>query len=143
MVELALTLTVLGILTAMSLPKVATILRRDRLNRTTATVAADLENAFSLAGRSRRPIRIACTCGSRTYTLADRNGGTVRLFRGLTSSDYGVTTLTFATRPARRTPSSTSFPRAWRPRRLTVTIAANGVSRTITLSTAGQVRIVP
>jgi prepilin-type N-terminal cleavage/methylation domain-containing protein len=134
LVELALTVTIIGLLTAMGMLRFNRVLQHVRIDRATATVAGDLESAFTLAGRQRRPIRIACTCGARTYTLADRTGGTLRLSRGLTSTDYGVATLTF--NPA----TVDVFPSGVSTQALTVTISGGGWSRTITMSTAGQVR---
>jgi Tfp pilus assembly protein FimT len=87
MVELAFTFAVFGLLTAISLPHVSTILRHIRINRTTSTIAADLESAFTLAARQRKPVRISCDCGNRGYTLADRTGGTIRLSRSLSGND--------------------------------------------------------
>ena len=96
MVELALTFTIIGILTAMMIPKIGRTMQATRVNRTSAIVAADLEQAFTLAGRFRRPMRITCTCGSGLYTIADLNGGTVRLRRRLIGdTDLGNMTLAF------------------------------------------------
>ena len=58
MVELVLTFTLIGILTAMMIPKIGRTMQATRVNRTSAIVAADLEQAFTLAGRFRR------RCGS-------------------------------------------------------------------------------
>lgn len=143
MVELALTLTVFGLLTAMSLPRVGFMLTHMRVDRTTSTVAADLESAFSLAARQRKPVRISCTCGTRAYTLADRTGATVRLARSLASSDYGVSTMTFANASSATNAVVDVFPSGIASAPLTVTIASGGWSRRITLTTAGQVRILP
>ena len=96
MVELALVFTIIAILTAMMIPKIGRTMQATRVNRVTAIVAADLEQAFTLAGRFRRPMRISCTCGTGTYTVADRAGGTVRLRRTLVGdSDLGNMTLVF------------------------------------------------
>jgi type II secretory pathway pseudopilin PulG len=137
-VEVMLMLTMVAILTAMVTPRIGLMLERMRLNRTTAVVAADLESAFSLAARQRQPIRISCACGSTRYTLADRNGGTVRVFRSFSGDrDYGVQSLTFA--PAQ----VDVFPSGVASDTLRVTIASGSVSRVIRMTSAGQVRILP
>ena len=143
MVGLALTLTVFGLLTAISLPRVSTILRHIRINRTTSTIAADLESAFTLAARQRKPVRISCDCSNRGYTLADRTGGTIRLSRSLSSNDYGVGTLTFSNASVVANATVDVFPSGIASAPLTVTIASGGWSRQVTLTTAGQVRILP
>lgn len=139
MIELALTLCVLGIMTAMMIPKVGRIMQATRVRRQTAIVAADLEQAFTLAARYRKPMRLSCACGgpAYTYTVADLTGGTVRLTRTLgVDQDLGTnTTLNFSASPVDIYPSGVSTAA------LTVTIASGISSRTVSLSTGGLVRI--
>jgi type II secretory pathway pseudopilin PulG len=137
-VELVLALAVVGLLTLMTIPRVGRIIQRARVNRATATVASDLEAAFSMAARQRRPIRISCNCAAQTYTLADRNGGTVRLRRSLSGDvDFGVTSLSFSASPVDVFPSGVASAPD------TIRIGAGGWTRVITMTTAGQVRILP
>ena len=138
MVELALTFSIIAILSAMAIPKFRRIMQATQVNRTTAIVAADLEQAFTLAGRFRRPMRISCTCGAGTYTIADRAGGTVRLRRTLVGdSDLGNMTLVFDAGIVDVFPSGVSTTP------LQVRITSGTSTRAVTLSTAGHVRIIP
>jgi Tfp pilus assembly protein FimT len=141
MVEMALTLCVIGIMTAMMIPKIGRVIQANQVSRSAAIVAADLERAFTLAGRYRRPMRLSCTCGTGIYTVADRTGGTVRLTRNLRADgDLGTMTLTFSQTPVDVFPSgvvSIAAPP------LTVRITSGVSTRGITMTTAGQVRIVP
>ena len=93
MIELALTLTVIAIMTAMMIPRFGRVMNSTRVNRTASIVAADMEQAFTLAGRYRKPMRISCDCPNSIYTIADRTGGTVRLSRRLRDADLGNMTL--------------------------------------------------
>jgi type II secretory pathway pseudopilin PulG len=141
MVELALTFTIIAILTAMMIPKIGRTMQATRVNRTSAIVAADLEQAFTLAGRFRKPMRITCTCGSATYTIADRTGGTVRLRRKLTGdSDLGNMTVAFELPVAGIVDV---FPSGISTTLLRVRITSGISTRAVTLSTAGHVRIIP
>jgi type II secretory pathway pseudopilin PulG len=141
MVELALTLTLIAIMCAMMVPKFGRAMRATRVRRQTAIVAADLEQAFTLAARYRQPMRLSCViaagvCTNATYTVADRTGGTVRLSRRLgADADFGTLTLLLA--PAQ----VDIFPSGVSTAALTVTITSGISSRTVTLSTAGIVRI--
>jgi hypothetical protein len=110
------------------------MIQRSQVNRATAVVAADLETAFSMAARQRRPIRIAC-CTAGSYTFVDRSDGTLRLQRSLV--DYGVTTLTFAASPVDIFPSGVASSPD------TVTIGAAGYTRRIVMTSVGLVRILP
>jgi type II secretory pathway pseudopilin PulG len=143
MVELALVFTIIAIMTAMMIPKIGRTMQATRVNRTSAIVAADLEQAFTLAGRFRRPMRIACTCGSATYTIADRAGGTVRLRRTLVGdTDLGNMTVVFETMPVAGVTVDV-FPSGISTTRLQVRITSGASTRAVTLSTAGHVRIIP
>jgi type II secretory pathway pseudopilin PulG len=138
MIELALTLTVIAILTAMMVPKIGRIMQATRINREIAIVVQDLEQAFTIAARYRKPMRLSCTCGTQTYTIADRTGGTVRLSRKLgADADLGTLTLTFSTSPVDIFPSGV----ATAPD--TVRITSGTSTRAVVLTTAGQVRIIP
>ena len=141
MVELALTFTIIGILTAMMIPKIGRTMQATRVSRTSAIVAADLEQAFTLAGRFRRPMRITCTCGTGIYTIADLNGGTVRLRRKLIGdTDLGNMTLAFEIPVAGIVDV---YPSGVSTTALRVRITSGTSTRGITLSTAGHVRIIP
>ena len=136
MVELALTFTIIAIMSAMMIPKFARVMEATRVNRTAAIVAADLEAAFSLAARFRKPMRLACDCANATYTVSDRTGGTVRLSRTLGDSELGNVTLAFAG-------TVDIFPSGIATAPDTVWITSGASSKTIVVSTVGQVRILP
>jgi prepilin-type N-terminal cleavage/methylation domain-containing protein len=138
MIELALTLTLIAIMTAMMVPKIGRIMQATRINREIAIVVQDLEQAFTIAARYRKPMRLSCACGTQTYTIADRTGGTVRLSRKLgADADLGTLTLTFSADPVDIFPSGV----ATAPD--TVRITSGTSTRAVVLTTAGQVRIIP
>jgi prepilin-type N-terminal cleavage/methylation domain-containing protein len=138
MIELALTITLIAIMTAMMVPKIGRIIQATRINREIAIVVQDLEQAFTIAARSRKPMRLSCTCGTQTYTIADRTGGTVRLSRKLgADADLGTLTLTFSASPVDIFPSGI----ATAPD--TVRITSGTSTRAVVMTTGGQVRIIP
>ena len=141
MIELALTFTVIAIMASMMIPKIGRVMQATRVNRQTAIIAADMEQAFTLAARFRKPMRITCDCPNQTYTVADRSDGTVRLSRRLgQDADLGTITLDF------ETPVSEIvdvFPSGVSTEALTVRITSGVSTRAVTLSTAGHVRIIP
>ncbi|MFL5402084.1 MAG: Tfp pilus assembly protein FimT/FimU [Gemmatimonadales bacterium] len=139
MIEMALTFVVIGIMTAMMIPKIGRVMQATRVNRQTAIIAGDLEQAFTLAGRLRKPMRLSCACGlGGSYTVADLNGGTVRLSRTLgQDADLGTVTLAFDNSPVDIYPSGVSTVA------LTARITSGASTRAVTLSTAGLVRIIP
>jgi type II secretory pathway pseudopilin PulG len=140
MIELALTFTIIAIMAAMMIPRFGRVMNSSRVARSAATVAADMEQAFTLAARYRRPMRISCTCGSAIYTIADRTGGTVRLTRRLRDTDLGNMTLVMEW-PVGGTVDV--FPSGVSTDLLRFRITSGNSTRAITLSSAGHVRIIP
>jgi prepilin-type N-terminal cleavage/methylation domain-containing protein len=138
LVEIVFAFAIIGILTLMTIPRISRVLEANRTRQAAATVAGDLERAFTLAARYRRPMRLSCVCGSGTYSVADRTGGTVRLSRDLRNgSELRTLTLAFSQTPVDIFPSGVSnFPD-------TVTITSGISTRRIVMTTAGQVRILP
>ena len=134
LVEMAVAIVVASLLGLIAQQQVGPMIQRSQVNRATAAVAADLETAFSMAARQRRPIRISC-CTAAGYTFADRSDGTVRLQRSLV--DYGVTTLAFTASPV------DIFPAGVASSADTVTVGAAGYTRRIVMTSAGLVRILP
>ena len=143
MIELALTFTVIAIMASMMIPKIGRVMQATRINRNTAIIAADFEQAFTLAARNRKPMVLTCDCANQTYTVADRTGGTVRLSRRLgADADLGTLTLTFLTTP-NGVQTIEIFPSGVSTELLTARITSGASTRAVTLSTAGQVRIIP
>jgi type II secretory pathway pseudopilin PulG len=141
MIELALTLTVIAIMTAMMIPRFGRTMNSHRVARTATIVAGDLEQAFTMAGRYRKPLRITVTPGTATYTVTDVAGGTVRLSRRLRDADLGNMTLAQELPPLGGTVDV--FPAGFSSAPFRIRITAGNSTRAISLSTAGLVRIIP
>jgi prepilin-type N-terminal cleavage/methylation domain-containing protein len=136
LVEIAFAFAIIGLLTLMTIPRIQRVLQSNQTRRAAATVAGDLERAFTMAARYRKPMRLSCVCGSGAYSVADLNGGTVRLSRNLRNNgDLGTMNLAFSATPVDIYPSGVSTAN------LTVTITSGISSRTVVLTTAGQVRL--
>ena len=124
----------------MMIPKFGRVMNSTRVNRTAAIMASDMEQAFTLAARYRKPMRITCTCNNAIYTVADRTGGTVRLTRRLQDDALGNMTLAMET-PVGGTVDV--FPSGVSSALLRFRITAGSSTKAVTLSTAGHVRIIP
>jgi type II secretory pathway pseudopilin PulG len=143
MIEMALVLLIIAIMTGMMIPSLQRNMLSHQTRRAAATVAGDLERAFTLAARYRRPMRLSCVvaagvCANATYTIADRTGGTVRVRRRLQNDgDLGTMSVRLAN------PQVDIFPSGVSTAADTVTITAGNSTRRVTMTTAGQVRILP
>jgi Tfp pilus assembly protein FimT len=138
MLEMLLVLIVLGLLVAISIPRMGSVIRHERVNRAAQVVVADLQNGFAMAGRQRAPVRLTFTATTKTYVFSDRATGTVFQTRVMDNrSEYALSTLSAS-------PSSIDvLPNGIGSVSLTVTLAQGDYSRTITASSAGFVRLVP
>lgn len=138
MLEMLVVLLVVGLLVAISVPKMARVMRHERVNRAAQVVVADLQNGFAMAGRQRAPVRLTFTPSTKTYEFTDRATGTVFQTRIMDNrSEYGLTTLT-------SNPTTVDvLPNGIGSASLTVTIAQGDYIRTVTASSAGFVRLAP
>jgi Tfp pilus assembly protein FimT len=137
-VEVSLTLIVLGLLTLIGLPRIRQTAARHRVDRAAVLVASDLEQAFAIAQRERKPVRLACTCESGHYQVTDRSDGAVRFARTLTAdSNYAVESLAFSSRVVDILPSRSASSAD------TVTISAGEYTRRIIMTRSGEVKILP
>jgi type II secretory pathway pseudopilin PulG len=143
MIEMVFTFVVIAIMAAMMVPRIGRVLQQTQVNRSIALVASDMEAAYTLAARQRKPVRIDCNCGAGTYTVADR-AGTVLLSRNLRAdADLGVMTLTFTPAGPPNTLPVEIFPPGISDKSLTVRITGGASTRAVFVTTAGQVRIIP
>jgi Tfp pilus assembly protein FimT len=141
MVEIAFAFVIVGIMSLMMIPRIRQNMISHQTRRAAAVVAGDLERSFSLAARYRKPMRLSCVlvggvCSNATYTVADLTGGTVRIRRELRNDgDLGTMSVTLSATPVDIFPSGVSTAAE------TVTITAGNSTRTVTMTTAGLVRI--
>jgi type II secretion system protein H len=136
--ELLMVIVILGILAALATPRVYQTVARAKVKQAAGVLAADLEQAVALAGRTRKPVVVAKEAAT-TYTIRDRvasGTGTLRLQRVIAlTGDQGVTTMTFSRTPLQIFPNGTT------DGAFTVTVTGAGITRTVTVSVAGQVRV--
>jgi Tfp pilus assembly protein FimT len=140
LVELIIGIMCTGIVVAMATSKFLAITSRYRTNEAVMIVAGDLRQAVSLAARRQKPVTISLEAPNR-YVFKDRGtppDDSVRLRRNLRlAGDVGTRTVSFS--PG----SVTVYPVGVVDRALTVTLGDNRYTRQVTLSAAGQVRVVP
>ena len=138
MLEMLLVLIIIGLLVGIAIPKIARIVRHERVNRAAQVLVLDLQNGFAMAGRQRAPVRLTFTPSTKSYVFTDRASGTVLQTRSMaTGSEYSLSSLSTTATTVDILPNgigSVAF---------TVTLANGDYSRAITASTAGFVRMSP
>jgi len=138
MLEMVVVMVIMGLLIAIAVPKLGTVMRHERVNRAAQVIVADLQNGFAMAGRQRAPVRLTFTADTKTYVFSDRATGTVFQTRIMDNrSEYALTTLSAI--PA----TIDVLPNGIGSVSLEVTIAQGDYIRKVTASSAGFVRLVP
>ena len=137
MMEILVVVIIFGVLATVAMPKVQGIMRVSKLNAATAVVAGDLTHAYTLAARSRRPVRLTCDMERGSYSIADRDApGTVMTARTpgrdkdmqVTGGSCSAATVDF-------------FPNGLASGAFDITLVSRDDSRLVTMSRAGKVRI--
>lgn len=140
LIEMMVVLAVLGVLIAVSLPKISRGVGRSRVDRAQRIALLDLRLASQLAARHRRPVRwIKGASSSRqgwrlTNAAAPETTYVDRVMSGA-GNDFGITSVTTNSRD-----TVVFFPTGLTSGSLTVTITgANSYARTVTMTRAGFV----
>ena len=138
MLEMLIVMLVISVLVKISVQKISTVIRHERVNRAAQVLVQDLQNGFAIAGRQRAPVRLTFTTSTKTYVFTDRASGTVLQTRVMsTGADYSLTSMTTDQTTVDILPNgigSTAFE---------VTLTNGDYSRKVTASTAGFVRMNP
>src|SRR5687768_9737563 len=75
LIEMMVTVSMVGIMVGMVAPNVSKDISHGRVNGAAQVAAADLEQALSLAGRQRRPVRVQIDAARKEIRLTDRVSG--------------------------------------------------------------------
>ncbi len=138
MLEMLIVLIVIGILISIAIPKMAMIIRHERVNRAAQVVVQDLQNGFAMAGRQRAPVRLIFYPATKKYVFTDRATGQILHSRSLaTGTEHSVSSISSTVDTVDVLPNgigSASF---------TVTLANGDYARLVTASSAGFVRMSP
>lgn len=135
-IEALVVVSILSIVATFAVPAFERTMLANKLDRATVVAAADLQNAFTLAARQRKPVRVTVDGGGRTIEIYDRTTGALLTMRryGASASPYGLTSLSIAN-------PVIVFPNGIASGPATVTLRLGQHQRRITMSRVGQIRI--
>jgi type II secretory pathway pseudopilin PulG len=135
--EAIVVMAIIGVVGTIAFPAVERQLLASKVDRAATVLAMDLQNAFTLAARQRKPIRVNLDWSTRQMTIRDRQTGVV-LSRRL----YGPRVSPFALSDF--DPSIGAFfifPNGMSDVPVTVTLGAGTQQRLVSMSRVGHVRI--
>lgn len=138
LIEMLITVAMIAILVGMAAPNVARDITHSRVNNAAQVVAGELENAVSLAGRQRRPLRVIVDGAAKELRLVDRASGTL-----ISRRQLGDAT-SFKLYSVAGSPSTIDLlPQGTGTGPSVITLTAGTYSRRVTMTRAGLVRVVP
>lgn len=138
LIETMVTVSMLGVMVGMVAPNVSKDISHSRVNTAARVVAGDLEQALSMAGRQRRPVRVVFDGSAKEVRLIDRVTGNLISRRALGDvSEYKLYSV--AGSPA----TVDLLPHGVSTASTIVTLSAGGYSRTVTMTRGGHVRVSP
>ncbi|MGE5101645.1 MAG: Tfp pilus assembly protein FimT/FimU [Deltaproteobacteria bacterium] len=90
LLELITVLVLIGVLASISIGKMRDVMTQQRLYRASNIVQTNVEMAWSLAARNRRPIRISWDAANRQMRVTDRGATTTFRRASLGQDPYGL-----------------------------------------------------
>jgi prepilin-type N-terminal cleavage/methylation domain-containing protein len=141
LIEMLIVMSVLGVIAIMSMGQISNYVRERNVSSAAAIVRNDLQEAFAIAARNRRPVRVSFATGDTALRLTNRESTVTYVRRGLGVGAgflLGPSDITFCT----STCSSATvdvFPNGWASDTLTVTISKGSYTRAIYMSRSGLV----
>jgi prepilin-type N-terminal cleavage/methylation domain-containing protein len=136
--ELVVAIVVIGILASISVGKMHDVIVQQRVYRASNIVQTNVEAAWALAARNRRPIRISWDASSSQMRITDRAGTTTFRKASLGADPYGLAagTVTFSSSPIEVYPDGLASDTLL----ITLSITSPAVTKKIWVSRAGLVQ---
>ncbi len=95
-IEMLAVLVIMGLLVGISIGRISATITQQRLNRAAIALSGDLESAFSLAQRDRKPVTISFNTGTMELSIADAASGTVFRKTSLGNFDLKASNVTLS-----------------------------------------------
>jgi type IV fimbrial biogenesis protein FimT len=135
MLEAMIALTLIGLMAAVGLPRIHSILARQQVDRTAQMTAADMRAAFTSAARGRIPVRITVPANGAGYLITNVATGDTIIRKDFSSGDITVKGISGSL------VTVDVFPNGMAAAPDTVTVSTTGYSRKLSISRVGFVRV--
>ena len=137
MIEILIVVAVFGLVSAIAVPQVNSTIRQRRVIAAASAAASDVESAFSLAARQRRPLRVTYHSASGEIRIADRATGTVYRRRPLRmTGEYHLDAVSLA-------PGSVDvFPSGMSSAPFSISLTNGSFQRQILVTRTGLTRVI-
>lgn len=137
LLEVLVVLVIVGVTMTISAGRIHQLIIQNRIARAATAVRNDLEAAFALAVRNRRPTRIAWSSSDMQLSVTDRPGTDTLRHTQLGRDAYGLTAsaVTVSSSPVE------VFPNGIANNTLTITLSMEHITKQVIMSRAGMVQV--
>ena len=135
LLEVLVVMIIAAVVTAMSVGRIHSLTVQQRLQRAVTATQNDIEAAYAIAVRNRRPVRIAWSSGTRQLVVTDR-AGTTFFRRSNLGTVYGLAAagVKFSRSPIE------IYPDGLANDTLLITLTVENVTKRVRVSRSGLVR---
>ena len=140
LLELLVVLVLAGVVASLSMGRFASILAHERVAKAAVGLATDVQQAFAITGRVRRPVRVRVDTSTMQLLITDRSTTTV--YR---QTPFG-SRYNLKSSNVRIYPSATTYeiyPNGFASDSMVITLTASGSQRSIKVSKSGMVQVRP
>lgn len=137
LIELLVVIVLIGIVGGVSMPRFSRIITQTKVHKAAQVLAIDVQQAFAIAGRNRRPIRLVWSSADMQMQVTDRAQTTVFRRTGVgAGAGFNLTSEDVTVYPT----VLEIYPNGLALDTLYIKVAKSGHSRIIRVSKAGVVR---
>jgi prepilin-type N-terminal cleavage/methylation domain-containing protein len=138
LVEMLVVVTLIGVASALSIPKIARIQNETKVQRAAQAIQIEVGQAFAIAARNRAPVIIQWQSSTMQLRITNRAGSVIYRRLGLGSGGgYGLSSSEVTVAPT----AMTVFPSGLAADTLSVALTRSGYRKTVWVSRAGMVRL--
>ena len=137
MIEMTVVIVVVGLILSMTTGRIHSFLTEQQSVRAATAIQNDLEAAFAIAGRNRRPVRITWDSANVQLDVTDRSGTVFFRKRSLADASYALSAgaVRFSRSPLE------VYPDGLADDTLTIVVTGANGAKTVRMSRAGMVRV--
>jgi len=136
--ELLIVMLIMGVMAQLSMGRVHALMNQQRVVHAASAIRNDLEAAFQIAARNRKPVQIKWDAANQQFIIGDRSGSMFYRKTNLGRQAYGFQNgeVTVSQSPLQ------VYPNGLAADELVITINSQGVKKMIKMSRAGLVQVV-
>jgi prepilin-type N-terminal cleavage/methylation domain-containing protein len=137
LLELLVVVVITGVVTGLSMSKFSTYLAHERVAKAAVGIAGDINTAFAIPGRIRRPVRVRVDTSAMALLVTDRAQSTTYRTTPF-GSRYNLKASNVTVYPAT---ALEIYPNGFASDTMLITLTSNGITQRVRVSKGGTVKV--